>query len=214
MCVARRTHSSQPTHWHNGHTDTSTPLPGSGPSTIVSVLSIACLRPRPSYPQTSGPTLASFDRITRLFFSFFHSKRTNTQSYKETTTEPTHRPPTFTSSRLSIKPPYSATLSIRRPPGPPLASFSHRTAKAALVSTLSTRSTTLVQFQPLNCILPTSFQAVQADGRKTLSILEYLADTRARAHPRRKESRHRPGTILPRHFLQPAYPPYPAGRLA
>lgn len=92
--------------------------------------------------------------------------------------------------------------------------FSHRTVKAVLVSTLSTHSTTLSQFQPLNCILRTSFHMGQADGRKTLSILEYSADTRARAHSRRKESRHSPGTNLPRHLLQPACPVNPAGRLA
>lgn len=165
----------------------------------------------PSQPQPFPPHCA-----TLSFTSFFHSGRTNTtvrQRNDDGTDPPT--PPSLTSSRLSIKPPYSATL-----PYPPanrldllLHLFSHRTVRAVLVSTLSTHSTTLSQFQPLNCILRTSFHMGQADGRKTL-ILEYSADTRARAHSRRKESRHSPGTNLPRHLLQPACPVNPAGRLA
>lgn len=130
--------------------------------------------------------------------SFLSSPIWSARSHKDRPRPPNHAR-SFHSSRLSIS--HLAPRPFPFHPPARLDRFVHLFASycqscTRLDSLAHTRSVSAPQLY-----LPTSFHAGQADGRETLSILEYLADTRARAYPRRKESRHRPGPLLPRHLL-------------
>lgn len=220
-----------PANPHTRHTDTSTPLPGFRPIALL-CLPLHCLfaaKPDTSIlstDQTSGSTLPTFDPAdaTLLFFLPLSRTRTRTHTHNSHSTH-TYTHPKQRDSGADPSIPFiyllsvinkatllrDPSLSIRRPPGPPLHLFASSCQSQPRLDSLDSLDHTRSVSAP-QLYLPTSFHAGQADGRETLSILEYLADTRARAYPRRKESRHRPGPFLPRHLLQPTV--YPADRPA